>query len=724
MHLFKNEPMRLLFSLFFIHAFSFLFAQENMPQAPIEIVVLDKVLGQFDKVEVGIKSPQRLTEQIEHFLLKNQVTGQEAVNPFLSWELEVKAAFTHIASQKKFTRPGFYYRSMDRDERINGWKDVENDYPLRVRFATEEVGEWEVKVELYVHNELTYASNPIVFHISSSEKQGYVELTEDKENFMRGGELIIPSGINLPHPYMGNNMLYSLNPKEKLKMEAWKIFNENIERYANEGGKYFRFFMGASASDIEFEELGNYYDRLNFAWEIDNMLEICESNDVLIDFNMLLHTPIMTAGDYSQYRWDYSNFWPDPKAWPYKDPNPMYCYAKEFNSKLPSDMFLNPEAMRYVKERYRYMLARWGYSTSIMMWEPLSEPWHINEDGFTHSVPYDTQAGDLERKAVHLFHKEIAQFIKQEVGDNHLIGAVGRFPAGDKRIFSHPELEGIEYNDSTWFDKNIDVISISYYTSSPEKSIISKKGKSASACESGENSMYCVIQRLKETYNKPIFFAESDHGDDTHACSSMQGNKIDAMRYPISGAAGHFIWAAFGYSYGEFNYAIDERDIWKEIILAEQFFNSELGKTIFTHKSAQGRERSTVKWSSKSVKNHEYLITEDQMKGMGYIYNRTFNSHTAGSASGETIVEGSPCFIAEPDYQQAQEITWKPNKMSLEGLAPRQRYVLRYYDFNKGRFVNEFEIRASFFGKAKLVHPVLGTTASENPFYWYQLLAK
>ena len=141
--------------------------------------------------------------------------------------------------------------------------------------------------------------------------------------------------------------------------------------------------------------------------------------------------------------------------------------------------------------------------------------------------------------------------------------------------------------------------------------------------------MYCVIQRLTETYSKPVFFAESDHGDGTHVCSNMQGNKLDLMRYPISGAAGHFIWAAFGYSYGDQQYAIDEREIWKEAILAEHYFNSATARAILSTTTIQGRERQRIRGASKSVKNHEYRLSEDRKEGMGYIYNRTFNAHTA-----------------------------------------------------------------------------------------------
>jgi len=698
--------------------------QQELPEAPLEAVLFGASFGQFEKVEIGIRPSFALNRQINNFLQKKSVPKKERVNPFLEWELNIQAEFTHVASGKKVIQPGFYYREMDRDERINGWIDKENEYPLRIRFSAADTGRWEVELHVTVNDSIRHPVQDLSFDIGRSENIGIVGVSENNSNFMRGGEVIVPTGINLPHPYMGNNMLYSLYPEEKLNMEAWKLFQDDVKQFANEGGKYFRFFMGPSASDIEFEELGNYYDRLNYAWEIDQMLVLCESKDVLIDFNMMLHTPFMLAGDYYQFRWDYSSFWPDPKAWPYKDPNPIYCYAKTFNSTTPSDMFLNTEAMKYIKQRYRYMIARWGYSTSIMMWEPMSEPWHINENGFSHDTPYDSLTGNKERKAVHQFHKEMAHYIKKELGDPHLIGAVGRFPSGDQRIFSHLEIEGMEYSDSTWYDENIDVLSISYYTPSPEKSILSKPGKSSLECESGENSMYCLIQRLTETYSKPVFFAEADHGDGTHVCSNMQGNKLDLMRYPISGAAGHFVWAAFGYSYGDKQYAIDERDIWKEAILAERYFNSVTARAIFNKTTIQGRERQRIRGASKSVKNHEYRLSQDRKKGIGYIYNRTFNAHTAGSADGIPTTPESPCFINESDFQTAQEITWRPNKMSIDGLNPRQRYTIRYYGFETGQFVNAFEIRANMFGKAKLVHPVLGVIREEHPFFWYQLTAE
>jgi hypothetical protein len=678
----------------------------------------------YSKVEFGIVPSAELTDQIKAFLTGNYRKESEKVNPFVSFELDITATFIHESGFQE-SRLGFYYRAMDRDERINGWRDVENPYPLRVRWSPEKAGKWQALIQIKVHGKEVFKSEPIGLEVANKKKNaGFTQLNDRKTHFERDNELIIPTGINLPGPYMGNNMLYSLIPEERLKLDAWRLFRDDVERYAQEGGKYFRFFMSPSSSEIEFEELGNYYQRMNFAWEIDKMFEICEKFDVQVVFNMMLHTPFMVFGDYYQFRWDFSTNWPDPNAWPYKDPNVPYCYESEFGLKLPSEMFLREDAMRYIKERYRYMIARWGYSTSIMMFEPMSEPWHIDEDGYNHVTPYNGENGDSARKAAHVFHREITQYIKNDLGHKrHLFGAVGRLPMGQSEPFSHPVNPKMNYLDSTWFVDGIDVISISYYSASPEKMILSKRGKNNLECEDGENSIRCSIERLQSKYNKPVFFVESDHGDGTHVCSNLQGLRLDLMRYPITGMAGHFVWAAFGYTFGNIVYAIDERDGWPNAYLAHNYFNSSFAKSVLSDARYFGRERGAIRGLNRPAKNHEYVLTADRMKALGYIYNRTFSVHTMGAADGAPIEEGSPCFMQQTDYRQFVEATWKPNRMKLEGLAPRQRYRLRFYDYTNGRFVNEFEIRANVFGNSVLVHPVLDTAPGNSPLYWYQLEA-
>lgn len=718
----------ILFSLFlFLHVC--IHAQPIKPGIPQRMQIKQiypktKTVEKLEKLELGVDIPNVLVDKINNFLFEKPVDDTQKLNPFLEWELSVKAYFTHHESGRVIERDGFYYRELKRDVRADTWRDQQNDFPMRIRFAPDEIGTWSVEMIILERERQNAQSIRFGFEVVESDRPGYVSVNDRGDYLEREGTTIFPTGFNHPGPYVANNILYSHTKDAKLNLEAWTLFQSDIKRYALEGGKHFRFFMSPSATDIEFEKLGNYYDRLNFAWEIDKMLETCETHDVLVDFNMLIHTPIMVMGDYYQFRYDYADFWHDESVWPHKDKNYPYAYSAAFNSKTPSDMFLNEEPMKYIKQRIKYIIARWGYSTAISLFELLSEPWHINEHWINKETPYDSisSLGDSSRKAVYNYHKEIGSYIKNDLKhENHLLGAVGRFPLGsdNDRIFSHRTIPN-GYNDSTWFDPNIDVVSISFYSSVPDKMIITKKGKKNTDCEDGENSYSCTIERLQKTYGKPILFGESDHGDGTNTCSELQGHAIDLMRVNISGAAGHYIWAAFMYPYKGNNEPIDQRESWKYVVAASDFFNKPFVKSVIDSLGVQGRQRERIRGEKEYLKEHQYILSASQKKGFGYIYNRTFNVATAIGMQ-DSLNAGDRCYLENSTFMQPLEIQWKPKRLKVDGLTARKSYLVRYYGFATGTFLTAIKTKATIFGKINLEHPPLGYTKETNPLIWYEI---
>ena len=683
-----------------------------------------KTIKKLEKLELGIELPSLLNDKINNFIFEKSVDSLEKVNPFLEWELSVKAYFTHHESGRVIERDGFYYREVKRDIAADTWRNQPNSFPMRIRFAPDQIGTWSVEIVITKFERPVTQSVRFGFEVIESKNSGYVSVHENNKYLERDDEPILLTGFNYPGPYTANNIIYSHTKEAKLNLEVWTLFQDDIKRYALEGGKHFRFFMSPSASGIEFEKLGNYYDRLNFAWEIDKMLETCEAHDVLVNFNMLIHTPIMVMGDYYQFRYDYADFWHDESVWPHKDKNYPYAYSAAFNSKTPSDMFLNEEPMKYIKQRIRYIIARWGYSTAISLFELLSEPWHINEHSVNKDAPYDSisNLGNTSRKAVHKYHKEISSYIKKDLKHkNHLLGAVGRLPLGpgEERIFSHRTIpEG--YNDSTWFDPNIDVVSISFYSSVPDKMIITKKGNNTTDCEQGENSYHCTIDRLQRTYNKPIIFGESDHGDGTNTCSKLLGHTIDLMRVNTTGAAGHYIWAAFMYPHKKNNQPLDQRESWKHVISATNFFNKPFIQNIIDSVGIQGRQRKRVRGTKEYVKEHQYILAENQKSGFGYVYNRTFNVATAAGIQ-DSLSTGNQCYVENSMFREPRDIQWKPKRMKVEGLNARKSYLIRYYGFGTGTFLTAVETKATVFGKINLIHPTLGYTKETNPLIWYEI---
>ena len=701
----------------------------GIPSPPLKTIMLEPQdeakIFKNSKLELSFETPKELQIKFQNFFNGDIPTKKTSVNPFLEWELNIVTVFKNRNSGNKITKYGFFYQDFERNEAIDSWVKKRTKYNLRTRFAPPEPGQWTAMTTIFVHGKKMYETTLFEFEVNEGESKGYTTIAENKRYLKRNDEVIVPTGVNLPSPYVGNNMTWSWKNNEKLNLEAWTLFQKDVERYALQGGEYFRFFLMPSSSDIEFEKLGNYYDRMNFAWEIDELLNLCERENVLINFNMLYHTPIMRSADYHQFRWDYHKAWADPEAWPYKDVNPVYAYSDEINSTMPSDMFLNEQTMRYAKQRTRYIISRWGYSTAIGMFELMSEPWHINEDWINKHSPYDenTTLGDSSRRAAYEYHKQISNYIKNDLGHKkHLLGAVGRLNRSnvENAVFSHVKDTSFTFNDSTWFLDNIDFISISYYSSFPSKMIVSKKNKDNIACEEGENSVFCAVNNLFENYDKPILFGEADHGDGTHGCSDLEGHKIDAMRYNFNGIAGHYLWGVFSYPHKSSSIKFDERNSWKSAVMAKNQFNDRFFTSIAEDFGIQGRQKSNIRSIKTDIKEHQYILNESLEKGVGYLYNRTFNVHTAKDG-GETTEKESACYLEKEDYQTPVPISFRPKLMKIEGLKRRTDYVIRFYGYKNGSFLGQTVEKSSFWGNLSLKHPILGGDKNSNPIIWYQI---
>ena len=710
----------LLFLLLFIPLPSF---SQNQNNLDFELINQDiHSVKQNSKLELGLTLPDTVLNMIDKYL-DGKPHRRGGLNPFMSWDIDVKAYFKHVSSGVEDVAIGFWYSNMEINTTENKWDYLETKLPYRVRYAPSQTGDWQVRIEVDIKGKPTYFSKELNFKVLDSQAKGFVTLNSESGYLERDGKTIIPTGVNLPFPYNKNNLMYSLNKNETLDLEAWEEYNEQIKSYISQGGEYFRMLLHPSSTEIEFEEVGYYQARQNYAWEIDRIIQMCEESNTLIQFNLMYHSYFMKLGDYSQFRFDYSDYWPNKEAWPYKDPNEISGYSRMLNSKTPSDMFLNEMGMRFLKQRTRYIMARWGYSTSISNVELLCEPWHIDENPYAQDAPYDalTPAGDTARKAVYEYHKQMSSYIKDTLRYNHhLLSAVGRFPAGKERVYSHLTDEDPNFIDSTWYLDNIDLISISYYSKSPEKMLVSKSNKN-NECGEGENSVACVIDRLNRTYGKPVIFGESDHGDDTYECSDYQGHYIDVMRFPFTGAIGHYIWAAFIVSEAdkEGRDIRDERVSWPRIIQSKNYFNKEWFGQLVAEKEALGRQKENFQKSSKGMVETQYIIGKDKAKAGGYLYNRSFNIATASGQSLEQLVETS-CVLAS-DFLVPVSITWKPQRLHVEGLQSFTKYRIVFYNYTEGDFLLQAELRSTLSGKLKLVHPLLDPEKDATPLVWYRI---
>ncbi|MEJ2542721.1 MAG: DUF5060 domain-containing protein [Calditrichaceae bacterium] len=139
--------------------------------------------------------------------------------------------------------------------------------------------------------------------------------------------------------------------------------------------------------------LGRYYEKS--AKRFDELLKLAEERNIYI----------MLAIDYHGIFKSYIDSWASNAEWrtnPYNKANGGPC-------ETPADFFTNPEAKQYYKNRLRYMVARWGHSPNLAVWEFWNE---INNAMDWQNIPADTIAD---------WHDEMSTYLKSIDPYDHIV---------------------------------------------------------------------------------------------------------------------------------------------------------------------------------------------------------------------------------------------------------------------------------------------------------------
>jgi hypothetical protein len=444
-----------------ILALSFAFenkAQTSIPRRGFAVdwmqplVNSNPTIGKFEKIELGIHLTDSLKKLISNYV--NEVANGNKINPFNPEEIDIYAEFKHASLSKSKRINAFYFEDFKRNTSSSNveewnWSQVAQENKFRLRFTPNLIGKWNFIVYVKIKGKQVTQLGPYDLACKDSQKAGYVSVASNKRYLELGGKSYLPIGQNLPKPTcyfkkdaagaitddpFGCSTCPCANVEEwcphlkKLPMypKAYMVYLEELEKFKKAGADYFRFIIFPHTYELEYDKLGNYYARLNVAWELDKMIEKAENLDLKIHFNMFLGYPL-TKAHYGVEAWD----WYSNNEW-----DNGYCYRTELNMKEPAEFLTNPDAKRHFKNRLRYLIARWGYSTSIALFELMSE---INN-----KFPDNP-------KELYLWQLEMTKYIKEELGhDEHILTVNyhnGRpnLKGGDES-FSIPYLDILTYN--------------------------------------------------------------------------------------------------------------------------------------------------------------------------------------------------------------------------------------------------------------------------------------
>ena len=124
----------------------------------------------------------------------------------------------------------------------------------------------------------------------------------------------------------------------------------------------------------------------------DALVDMAEANGVYLQIVLQYH---------GQYSTETNSNW-DENPWNARNPDGFL--------EKPADFFRSEQARRLTKQKYRYIVARWGYSPAVMAWELFNE---------VHWV--DALRFELNETLVADWHREMADYIRSVDVHGHLV---------------------------------------------------------------------------------------------------------------------------------------------------------------------------------------------------------------------------------------------------------------------------------------------------------------
>ncbi len=325
--------------------------------------------------------PNNLVPQYEKFELSFDLEGSFA-NPYNPEEIKVEAIF-QTPSEKVLVQPGFYYQEYDLQ--MDGETEILTPVgnPLwKVRFSPAESGTYQYYLQAAEGAALTTTSIS-TFEVEESDDPGFIQISPVNTRYF---------GYQNGEPFFGIG----------LNVGWWQIPEKGISTYKyyfDRMGEYranlARVWMTNSGMDqgwilsIQDQTLGADYN-LKEAWMLDAMLAFAHQNQVRL---------LLTLDDVNQYGHSWN--------WEVN----LYNSANGGPCDTQSEIFTEPEAWKYQERIFRYIIARWGYSTNILSWELFNE---IDELRWSDQENFSSD--DLAA-----WHADRAAYIKSIDAHQHLV---------------------------------------------------------------------------------------------------------------------------------------------------------------------------------------------------------------------------------------------------------------------------------------------------------------
>ncbi len=283
-----------------------------------------------------------------------EVTGQiahRAANPFDPAQLDLRGEF-RAPDGTRFEIPGFVTRDFER-ELVGGFEKVRPLGALhwKVRFTPTETGRWRFRWRVTTpHGSDTTRWRGFKVRPAAADRHGFLRASPLDPRYLRFDD-------GTPYFAVGENLAW-YDGRGTFAYDDW------FAKLAAQGVNYVRLWMPSWAFGLEWtlrengalvsSSLGDYTDRLDRAWQLDQVLDAADRHGIQVLLCLQNHGP---------FSLDANSQWAD---------NP-YNAANGGPLTDPLDFFDDPTSRELFKRRLRYVVARWGHATNLLAWELWNE---------------------------------------------------------------------------------------------------------------------------------------------------------------------------------------------------------------------------------------------------------------------------------------------------------------------------------------------------------------
>lgn len=685
---------------------------------------------QLEKLELGIKLPKMVIEQI-NFFLEGRGETTVGINPFDRNDIDIDASFIHNGKVVK-RNEGFYFQEFRRDLGNNRWIKDTTSYHFRIRHSPEYTGDYSVDVRINIKG-LPIINVKADFFVEPSHNPGFLEqgvhkkhmrLSKTKESFVGVGQVI---------PWVLYDDWYHTD--EAAGPVNFMVMYNTFRKMKLAGGNFTRMVAAPWFMQLEWEALGNYNPKMGQAWEFDRMNDKLQELDIYFIFCALLHSPLesrpteegtLTPG----ISWE------------------AYCYNKNDRTKgkvaceeggecfEPVDFYGDEVALNHQKNYFRYFVARWGYSTSLAGWQLMSETDQTCEYGDQVAEDGTIIDNSENRAKVSEWTRVMTEFMRTECDDTHLKST--SFIAGknyssnmwDPELFEHEEIDFVGLHD---------------YVFETEPAIQNIRNRNLLKRYESVNNLGVGLQEGELSHPKfqDNMFIYDEFGHVPAIERAYPEDKDDDPVFAFNQCADFSfkqdLW--FTFSSGCAVAGLDwwnEHDrkrqmMWKRYFKGLNKFKEDIDfeKVDYTRvREAKGEtyiaqrwpirkkdiERSNQNGYRKSDKLEAYIQMDSiGNQGFGWMVNRSFHWGNlvdslpclADLARGEGKFSRPYLYNPADDDEVSEPITIEEGDAFIRvyKLRPRTVYTIDFYDTETGEVIKSMDTKSSFSGTLKMSAP-------------------